>query len=115
MFKRLALVALVSVALLSAKTYSFSTLHPATAGSVQLKPGDYKVKMDGSQVVLTCNDGKQIEITARVETGDRKYDETSVLTATVDGSNRIVSIKIGGTRTMLVFEYAGAGDLQLPN
>jgi VCBS repeat-containing protein len=113
--RRLAIIALLSAVLLSAKTYSFTIHDSATAGTVQLKPGDYKLKLDGSQVLLTDNNGEQIDTGAAVQTGERKYDHTSILTSVVDGTNRVVAIEIGGTKTMIVFESAGGAGSQLPN
>ena len=104
MFKRLAIVALMSVVLASAKTYTFTISEPATAGSAQLKPGEYKLKLDGTQVVLIDNGGKQIDTTAKVETADRKFNQTSISISTADGSNRIISIELGGSTNRVVFE-----------
>lgn len=104
MFKRLTIVALMSVLLASAKSYTISISDPATAGTTQLKPGEYKVKLDGTQVVLMDNNGKRIDTLAKVETAEHKFDQTSISISKADGANRIVSIQLGGSTNRIVFE-----------
>jgi len=104
MFKRLTIVALLSVLLASAKSYTFNISDPVTAGSAQLKPGEYTLKLDGTQVVLIDNTGKRIDTTAKVETADRKFNETSIVISKADGANRIVSIQLGGSTNRVLFE-----------
>ncbi len=110
MFKRLTIVALMSVLLVSAKSYkgyksyTINITDPATAGSTQLKAGEYKLKVDGTQVLLIDNTGKQIDATAKVETAERKFDQTSISFSRADGGNRLISIQLGGTANRVVFE-----------
>jgi len=108
MFKRLTIVALLSVLLASAKTsaktYTFMISDGAVAGNAQLKPGEYHLKLDGSQVVLTDQLGKQVDTTATVQTADHKFAETSILFSSVDGTTRIVSIRLGGSSYRVVFQ-----------
>ena len=107
MFKRLALVALLSVLVVSAKTYSFNISDNATIGNVQVKPGEYHLRLDGSQVVLIDQAGNQIDTTAKVETADHKFNQTSVTRSTADGANRILSVQLGGSSNRVVFESGG--------
>jgi hypothetical protein len=109
MFKRIAILALlVGVCLVSAKTgaktYSFVLADPAVAGNAQLKPGEYHLKLDGAQVVLTDKDRKRIDTNAKVETAERKFEVTAVNTLNGDGANRIVSIELGGSSNVIVFQ-----------
>jgi len=106
MFRRLAVIALLSVLVVSAKTktYSFNISEHATVGNAQLTPGQYHLKLDGPQVVLTDKAGNQIDVKANVEAADRKIDETSITYSTADGANRILSIKLGGSRIVVLFE-----------
>ena len=108
MFKRFTIVALLSVLLLSAKmftkTYTFSISNQAIAGNTQLKPGEYHIKLDGAQVVLTDKSGVRIDTTATVETAERKFDQTAVATATESGTDRIIYIELGGSSNKVVFQ-----------
>ena len=110
MFKRVAILALVLVGVLlagsrtGAKTYTIMLSDQAMAGNAQLKPGEYHLKLDGSQVVLIDKNGNQIETTGTVETAERKFEGTAIATSKADGTNRILSIKLGGSRNSVVFQ-----------
>ena len=104
MLKRVMLLALLAVCLASAKNYNFIISEPTYAGSAQLKPGVYTVKVDGSQVVLINSEGQRMDEAAKVEATDQKYDDTSVLISKTDGTCRIESVRLGGARNQVVFE-----------
>jgi hypothetical protein len=104
MLKRIAILALLSVSLASAKTYTFIVSEPTKVGQAQLKPGEYSLKLEGPQVLLMDGNGHRIDATAKVETTDNKFDQTKVSSSTVDGTNRIRSIELGGSKTKVVFE-----------
>jgi hypothetical protein len=107
MFKRIALLALLvllGLSLASAKTYTFTVDDPIQAGSVQLKPGDYSLKVDGAQIELMDNAGHRIDVTATVEAADQKFDHTAVFFSSADGTNRLQSIQLGGSKTRVVFQ-----------
>ena len=109
MFKYLGLFALVGVSVLSAKTYKFTVLDPSEVGTTQLKPGDYRVKVDGSQVVLMDNHGHQINAVAKIETIDHKSPQTAITTSAADGQRHITSIEFAGSTERVVFEPAVTG------
>jgi hypothetical protein len=108
MFKRLAILALASVLLVSARTsaknYTINISDSATVGNAQLTPGQYHIKLDGSQVVLTDKAGNQIDASAKLETADHKFEQTSITTSKADGTNRILSIQLGGGSNLVVFQ-----------
>jgi len=104
MFKRFMAIAALTVLIAAAKSYTITISDSGKAGDVDLKAGEYSLKIDGSQVVLTDQNGNQIAATARVETADQKFEHTSIFTTKSDGINRILSVGIGGTRNRIVFE-----------
>ena len=104
MLKRLAIVALLGVALISAKTFTFSIAEPTQAGKVQLKPGQYSLKVEGEQVQLLDKSGRQIDASAKVQTADRKFDQTAVATTKADGASRLESVQLGGSNFKVVFD-----------
>lgn len=110
MFNRVAILALALTSILLAgskngvKTYTFTLHDPAVAGSAQLKPGEYRLKLDGSQVVLTDKNGNRIDTTATVETAERKFDGTAIDSTTAEGTNRITAIELGGSKNRVVFQ-----------
>jgi hypothetical protein len=113
MFKRTTILALVLVSALlagsktSVKTYTFSITDRAVAGNAQLKPGEYHLKLDGTQVVLTDKYGNRIDTTATVENSGRRFPDTVVFGSKADGANRILSIELGGSKSKVVFESTG--------
>jgi hypothetical protein len=94
----------LGVSLLSAKTYSFTVDQAAKAGTADLTPGDYKVKLDGSKVILLDRSGHQIDTTATVQTSERKFDQTAVSLSNTNGKARIDSIELRGTKDKVVFQ-----------
>jgi hypothetical protein len=104
MFKRFAILALVCVSVVSAKTYNFTVTITAQAGNTQLKPGEYSVKVDGTQIVLKDNSGHRIDVAATLETAGQKFNETAVVITLAEGTNRIEWIQLGGSNTRVMFE-----------
>jgi hypothetical protein len=104
MLKRLAILALVSVSLASAKSYTITLSDPCLAGTTQLKPGKYTLKLDGSKVSLIDHRGNTIEAPLKVETVDRKFGQTAIEISKVDGSNRLQAITLAGSKAKVVFE-----------
>ncbi len=94
---------LVVLAVASAKTYTVTLFQPAVVAGSELKPGDYKLELKDSKVVLT--NGKQsVESPVKVENSDTKYASTSVRYANGNGKYRVQEIRLGGTNLKLVFD-----------
>jgi thiamine pyrophosphokinase len=92
----------LAVASAASKTYHVTLSEPATVNGTQLKPGDYKVQVEGDKAILTI--GKTvIEAPAKVETSDRKYDSTQVSIEKVNNRSTINEIRVGGTNTRIIF------------
>ena len=104
MLRRVAVLLVAAGLIVSAKTYSFSVDRTTQIGTTELKPGEYKVKVDGTQVVLIDRAGHQIETTAKVEPADHKFMATAVTISTQDGGAKILAIELGGSTTKVVFE-----------
>jgi biopolymer transport protein ExbD len=101
-------LALLSVLIVGArngvKTCSVNLADSTTVGSAQVRPGDYKVKLDGSQIVLIDEAGKRTDTPAKVEHAGHKFDATSIPTTKVGGTNCRVSMELGGTWNRVVFQ-----------
>jgi len=106
MLKRIVLtaIALAGVSFASAKTYTIRISDTCQAGTVQLQPGEYKVKLEGSKVVLVDSKGRSIEAPAKVEETGQKFPYSSVATSRTEGGNRLNWISLGGSKTRIVFE-----------
>jgi hypothetical protein len=104
MSKRTAILALLFAVLASAKTYTFTVADPALAGTEQLTKGEYKLEVDGSNVILKDKNGNRLEITATVENVEQKFDRTAFVWSTRDGVRRLESVQLGGTRSRIQFQ-----------
>ena len=95
-------VAAVTIAVSATKSYSVELFQPAMLGSASLTPGVYKVDVDDQKAVIR-NGRVHGEAPVKVETGEVKYNTTTVQFDNQDGKMRIQEIHIGGTKTKLVF------------
>ena len=76
---------------------------PAVVAGSALKPGDYKIVVNGDKATLTS--GKtSVEVPVKVENGTEKFPYTSVESRTEAGKNILDDIRVGGTSTILVFK-----------
>ena len=74
----------------------------AMFGGTELNPGQYKVEVNEQKAVI--RQGKvQSESPVKVEESPVKFDTTTVRYGKADGKTRIEEIRIGGTKTKLVF------------
>ncbi len=97
--------AVMGLALASAKSYGLRLFEPAMAGNTELKAGEYKVTIDGSNAVLK-NGKSENQVPVKVESAGAKYDATSVKYVVVNGKKQIQEIHLGGSNTKLVFTEA---------
>ena len=96
-------MALSLAGIASAKSWDITLDLPTTVGANQLKAGDYAVRLDGNQAVLTSEaHGTAIKIPVTVEHSDKKFDNTQLDATTKDGTETIQSIELGGSNTKLV-------------
>jgi hypothetical protein len=95
--------ATLAMAAASAATkYDVTLFQPSVIGSSELKPGDYKLEVNGEKAVLKA--GKNaVETTVKVENGSEKFAHTVVTYGTEGGKNRVHEIRVGGTKTTLIF------------
>jgi hypothetical protein len=86
----------------AANSYRVTLFQPSYVGSSELKPGDYKIEVNGDKAIIKA--GKNtVEAAVKVETADEKYPSTAVRYANDSGKSRIEEIRLGGTNTKLVF------------
>ena len=99
-----AVLALFALTLASAKTYSITFSNNMKIGTVQLKPGDYKLAVDGSKATFTDLKSKQTFTTdTKVENTQKSFENTRVDSST-DGATTVVKdIEVGGSKLKLGF------------
>jgi hypothetical protein len=110
MFQKFVLILLAFVLMASAGTvpgghYRITLFEPASIQGTVLKAGDYSLTLRDTKLTIVADNGKTpLEVTVKVESGDKKFDSTSVLLDTAAGIAVVSEIRLGGTKTRLVFE-----------
>ena len=64
-----------------------------------MKPGEYKVKVEGSQAVFTDAHNKSVSVPVTVENADKKFGDTRLETVNHDGVDNIQAIDLGDSNT----------------
>jgi predicted secreted protein len=110
MFKKLILtLAIVALTLSFAGTvpgvggnYKITLLQPSVVKGKELKAGEYRLNLAADKVTIVS--GKQsVEVPVKVETAEQKFDTTAIRYTDEGGKPSISEIRLGGTRTKLVF------------
>lgn len=104
LFLAAGVVALSTLSFASAKTYEITLSSPSKAGSLQLKAGQYKLKVDGTNATfIGVDNAKSATTTVKVVPTDKKF-ETTVVDADKDGGTAVIKdIELGGSKTKLEF------------
>ena len=97
-------LAISSLSIANAKSYEISLSGTTKAGTVTLKPGQYRVKVEGNTAIFTSVEtAKQFTTSVKVEPSDKKFDDTRV-DANKEGTTDVIKdIQLGGTKTLLEF------------
>lgn len=105
MFRSLVLFAVLGLSLAGAKTYDVTFDTATKVGSVELKAGKYSLAvMDDSKVKFTSSNGQAVEASAKVTTGDKKFEATQIDLKQINGTAQVNEIDLGGTKTKILFE-----------
>ena len=95
---------LSSIGIASAKSFDVVLGTPTMAGSTELKAGEYKLKIEGTQAVFTEAQGsKSFTVPVKVQNADKKFDQTTVETTNQNGMDNIRVIDLAGSTTKLQF------------
>lgn len=87
----------------AASSHTVNFTKPAVVGNTELKPGDYKLELNGTTAIL--KKGKtSVEAAVTVESGKDKFRETSACCLGDDGKYRLQEIRVGGTNLKVVFK-----------
>jgi hypothetical protein len=79
---------------------------PSKLNGKQLKAGEYRLNVENTKVTIV-NGKESLEIPVKVETNDTKFDNTAVRYTGTGDKVTITEIRIGGTKTRLMFEDTG--------
>lgn len=105
MKKLLVIFATLALAVAGAadKTYHVTLNETATVNGTQLKPGDYRIQVEGDKAVFKIGKKTVTEVPAKVENASHKFDSTQVAIEGANNQPKISEIRIGGTTTRIVF------------
>ena len=97
-------VALSTLAMAGPKNYNVVLSSPTKAGSVQLAPGEYKVKVEGSNAIFTDEHTRaSFTVPVKIENSETKYRSTTLDTTKQGDGAQITSIGLGGSKVKLEF------------
>lgn len=100
--KFITLFTFFALAIAFADTHRITLFQTSEINGKQLSPGEYKLELKDSKVILSK--GKEsVEAEVKVETSDQKFSATSVRYTNGDGKYKIQEIRLGGTKTKLIF------------
>ena len=94
--------AILALAVASAATYQVTFAQPSVVKGNALKAGDYRLNVQTDKVTIV--NGKQsVEVPVKIENVEQKYDSNAVRYSDQAGKLTISEIRLGGTKTKLVF------------
>jgi len=95
---------LASLGIASAKSYDIYVNGRTMVGTTELKPGEYKLKVEGTQAVFTdVASSKTWTAPVKVENGATKFDQTVVESTSRGDMAHVNAIDLGGSNTKLEF------------
>jgi hypothetical protein len=104
-----AFVAVALAAASAATKYDITLFQPTIVNGTELRPGDYKVEVEGDKAVFKQGKTLLLKTPVRVQDSGEKNRTNAVRYA--QGANaKLQEIRLGGTRTKLVFEGGGSAD-----
>jgi hypothetical protein len=110
MFRKLVLGFAILALVASAGTvpagtnYKITLLQPSVVKGTVLKAGDYKLSLGDAKVTITPTNGKNpLEVPVKIESVEKKFADTVIGYSAQDGKSVISEIRLGGTKTRLVF------------
>lgn len=74
----------------------------AVIGGNQLAAGEYRLQIGDAKVTFSM-DRKSIEIPAKIETAQKKFENTEIQFDGANSQNVVKQINLGGTKTFLIF------------
>lgn len=93
---------ITAISFAASSSYRVTLFQSSFVSGTELQPGDYKLEVKDNKAVITK--GKQsVEAAVKVETGDNKFSSTSVRYMNSEGKMTVQEIRLGGTKTKLVF------------
>src|ERR1700688_4566714 len=100
MFKQFVLA--FAILSLAAASYKITLSQPSVVNGNQLKAGEYRLNVGQSKVTI-ANGKESVEVPVQVENTDQKFETTAIRYIEEGGKQNISEIRIGGTKTKVIF------------
>jgi hypothetical protein len=88
MNKWLIISTLAGLPVASAKSFDVSIAEPTVVHNLRLKPGEYRLKLEGSNAIFTDPDGNSFKTAVNIEQETKKFSNTEVLSTNDAGQGR---------------------------
>jgi len=85
----------------AADPYNVTVLDAVSVGKTELKPGEYKVEMQGDKAVFTMGK-KTVAVPATLSKGEQPFTSTVFISQ----HSKLKEIDLGGTQDKIVFDMA---------
>jgi hypothetical protein len=96
---------ILALAVAGAENYKVTLSQPSTVKGNDLKAGEYRLNVENTKCTLVIGK-KTVEVPVKIETVEKKFDTTAIRYQGAAGKQSITEIRIGGTKTKLVFDTA---------
>jgi hypothetical protein len=97
--------AALSMAAFAGESYRVTLFQESSVNGTTLKPGDYRIDVNSNKAVIKGAKNR-LETDVRVEDAGQKFGSTSVRYSNEGGKYQVQEIRLGGTKTKLVFAPA---------
>ena len=84
-------------------TYKITLLQTSVVKDTELKAGDYRFSVGSEKVTIDVGK-KMLEVPCKIENSDKKFDNTAIRYTQQNGKQVVSEIRVGGTRTRLIFD-----------
>lgn len=102
--------AVAGIAFAGTKTYDITISKTAKAGAVELAPGQYQLKVEGTTATFIDSRHKSFTTPVKLESVTKKFQYTSVDSSEGAAREIVHSITLGGSTTKVDFEQANPGN-----
>lgn len=99
----------LALAVASAASHRLTFTDPVWLGQNQLKAGDYRLEIKGTQAIITGDHKKEFAVPVTVEKAPQKFDTTSFRTQQIGGKAELTEIRVGGTHERVLLPVTTPG------
>jgi hypothetical protein len=96
--------------LANAASYRLTILQPSVIAGQTLKPGDYKIDIDGNNATIRQGKTTSVSVPVSVEPDQNKFQTTTIRYNTEDGNFNVKEIHLGGTKLRIKVESGGSNE-----